>query len=309
MSTSLSVVICTHNPVPQLLNETILFLRSQTLALDKSELLIVDNSSPEYPSVGHLIDLSWHPHSRCIRETTLGLTNARLTGYSAAKYDVIVYIDDDNLLDPDYLKTVQSIANNFPQLGVWGAGSITPRFEKPPEEWTKQYWYLLALRDQEFETWSNFKSPLTTVVGAGMCVRRNVMAKYAELVATSKLRSSLDPIGKQLNRAGDQDIFYTAYDIHLGVGVFPSLKLTHVIPSFRLKEDYLLQLVEGYVYSNTLLNCIRNLESMPSTPLIKRLYQVIRPWFMSTRKKRFYQSALSALEQAKNDYSKMIRQS
>lgn len=309
MSTNLSVVICTHNPVPQLLSETILFLRSQPLALDNWELLIVDNSSPEYQSVERLIDLSWHTHSRCIRETTLGLTTARLTGYLAAKHDVIVYIDDDNLLDPDYLKTVQTIADNFPQLGVWGAGNIVPRFEEPPEEWTKQYWYLLALRNQEFETWSNFKSPLTTVVGAGMCVRRSVMAKYAELVATSKLRSSLDPIGKQLNRAGDQDIFYTAYDIHLGVGVFPSLKLTHVMPSFRLREDYLLQLVDGYVYSNSLLNWIRHLEPFTSTSLMKRLYQTIRPWFMTARKRRFYQSSIFALERAKKDYSEMIRQS
>lgn len=304
----ISAIICTHNPAQQLITEAISSLRLQSLPKSEWELLVVDNSSQNAPPVEQLLDLSWHPQARCIRETTLGLTTARLTGYRAARNEILVYIDDDNLLDPNYLKAAQHIGNSFSQLGVWGAGNIKPRFEVPPEEWTRKYWYLLALREQEQETWSNFPSSLTNAVGAGMCVRRNVMAKYAELVATSCLRSSLDPIGQQLNRAGDQDIFLTAYDLNLGVGIFPSLQMTHVIPAFRLKEEYLIKLVDGYVYSNSLLNWIRRIEAFVPTPIPKQLYQKIRPWIMPRRQRRFYQTAITALARAEHDHTKLLLQ-
>ena len=141
-----------------------------------------------------------------------------------------------------------------------------------------------------------------------MCLRRSVMLKYVELVTSNTLRSSLDPIGQQLNRAGDQDIHFTAYDLHLGAGVFPTLKLTHIMPAFRLKEDYLLRLVDGYVYSNHLLNMIRNIEPITTTSIAKQLFQKIRPWFMPPRERRFYQTAVNAYARAKHDYSNILQQ-
>jgi len=303
----ITTIICSHNPERQVLSEVLGSLRTQSHPMSQWELLVIDNSSSDAEPIEQWIDLSWHPSARCIRETTLGLTTARLTGFRSANHDVIVYIDDDNLLDSAYLATVQSIADRFPQLGVWGAGIISPRFEVTPEEWTKQYWFLLALRNQQTEEWSHSPSQLTTVVGAGMCVRRCVLQKYSELVAACALRSSLDPIGKQLNRAGDQDLFHTAYDLSLGTGVFPSLQMTHVIPEFRLKEDYLLRLVDGYVYSNCLLSWIRNLEPYSPPSSLKKVYQFIRSIVSTGRKGRFYRAAIHARARAERDYLQMKR--
>ena len=309
MKTQITVVVCTHNPNPGIFKETIDALKSQTLPHEDWELIVVDNSSHDASPVNQLADLTWHPSASCVRESKLGKTIALLTAFQMARNNLIVIVDDDNILDPDYLNTAISIADSFPQLGVWGAGNIYPRFEVTPEEWTRQYWYLLALREQEHEIWSNFHSPQISVVGAGMCLRRSVMLKYVELVSSDTLRSSLDPIGQQLNRAGDQDIHFSAYDLRLGAGVFPSLKLTHIMPAFRLKEEYLLRLVDGYVYSNSLLNWIRNIEPITTTSLAKQLFQKIRPWFMPPRQRRFYQAAVTALARAKHDYSNILQQS
>ena len=40
----------------------------------------------------------------------------------------IVYVDDDNLLAPDYLAEVVRIAREWPELGAWG-GHIEAEFE------------------------------------------------------------------------------------------------------------------------------------------------------------------------------------
>jgi hypothetical protein len=53
--------------------------------------------------------------------------------------------------------------------------------------------------------------------------------------------------------AGDTELVYTAREVGLGFGTFPSLELVHIIPSRRLTEDYLVQLSEGIAASNVLV--------------------------------------------------------
>jgi hypothetical protein len=51
----------------------------------------------------------------------------------------------------------------------------------------------------------------------------------------------------------------------LGIGIFPSLKLTHLIPQRRLSEDYMVRLGEGHMVSNLLLD-YKWLNINPRTP-------------------------------------------
>ena len=61
-----SVVMCTHNPRPEILARTLAALRAQTAPLGRWELVIVDNAST--PPVAGQVDLSWHPAARVVRE-------------------------------------------------------------------------------------------------------------------------------------------------------------------------------------------------------------------------------------------------
>ena len=49
-------------------------------------------------------NISWHPNGRHVREDELGLTPARLRGVAEAVAELLVFVDDDNILDPDYLE-------------------------------------------------------------------------------------------------------------------------------------------------------------------------------------------------------------
>ena len=98
----LSVIICTHNPRCDYLRRCIEALREQRLPYNQWELVVVDNRS-DAPLADRL-DLSWHPDFHNVREETLGLTAARLRGIRETTGDLLVFVDDDNVLDVDFLE-------------------------------------------------------------------------------------------------------------------------------------------------------------------------------------------------------------
>jgi hypothetical protein len=62
----------------------------------------------------------------------------------------------------------------------------------------------------------------------------------------------LDLSGSQLIYGGDTDIAYHGNVLGLGKGVFPELKILHLIPASRCERNYLLRVIEGRAYSEWL---------------------------------------------------------
>lgn len=290
MKLFLSVVICTHNPRRDYLDKVLHALKSQTLPIEQWELLLIDNASDELLSSE--IDLSWHPQARHIREEQLGLTPARLRGIQEAAAETLVFVDDDNVLDSEYLEVALRISKDWPTIGAWG-GQVRPEFEETPPDWTEPYLPKLAIREFDRDIWSNLLRQGETVpCGAGLCVRKVVAIKYADLVRKQPKRAGLDRKGKLLISCGDSDLALTACDIGLGTGQFTSLKLTHLIPANRLQEDYLLKLVEGMSYSLAILDSFRGKlppSSKPSWGM--KLLQHYYRWRLEPRQRRFYDAS------------------
>ena len=258
----LSVIICTHNPRSDYLERCVGGIQSQKLPRDQWELLLIDNRSDE-PLVKQ-VDLSWHPGARLVREETLGLTAARLRGIGESKGDLIVFVDDDNVLDKDFLEVALRVMDERPFLGSW-SGQCRPAFEQPPPEWTRRYWGNLVIREFDHDIWSNLpRLPQSMPCGAGLCVRRNVALHYLELHESGKRSFWLDRNGESLLSAGDNDLAACACDIGLGVGLIASLKLTHLISAERLTEDYLVRLIEGILFSTVVLDHFRSSSKLVS---------------------------------------------
>lgn len=253
----ISVIICTHNPRRDYLEATLTGLRAQTLTADQWEFLLIDNASEtgREPDV----DLDWHPGARVIREEKLGLTPARLRGIREAKGDLLIFVDDDNILDPDFLETAQRIASEKPYLGSW-SGQCRGRFDEKPPEWTRRYWGNLAIREFTEDRWSNLPRLADTMpCGAGMCVRHEVAMHYLQLNESGQRGFQFDRTGDSLVSGGDNDLAACACDLGLGVGLMTNLKLQHLIPPGRLKADYLTHLAEGIHFSSALLDHVRGL--------------------------------------------------
>jgi glycosyltransferase involved in cell wall biosynthesis len=241
----ISVIVCTHNPRTEYLSRVIGALAAQTLPREQWELVLVDNAS-EQP-------LAAPENGRVTREATLGLTHARLRGIAETTGEVIVFVDDDNVLAPDYLAHAATIGREWPQLGTWG-GQAFPEWHEAPQEWTRRFWNWIGIREFRGDLWSNIPNDTRTApFGAGMCVRRKVAEAYAHSLATDPVRRALGRTGTRLTGSEDSDLAFTACDLGLGNGIFERLTLTHLMPARRTEEDYLLQLIESQTFSHTML--------------------------------------------------------
>src|SRR5450755_2959221 len=168
-----SVIICTHNPRQKSLERTLGSLRAQTHPSHKWELILVDNASTE--PIADKWDLSWHPSGRHVLEPELGLSSARQRGIQVSLGRLLIFVDDDNVLAPDYLSEALRIESDYHFLGVWGSGSIVLEFEVEPANHLKSLLPWLGLRHVEQPVWSNSISCSdATPIGAGLCVRPHV---------------------------------------------------------------------------------------------------------------------------------------
>jgi glycosyltransferase involved in cell wall biosynthesis len=250
----ISVIICTHNPQINFLNQTLDSLKNQTLPKQDWELLIIDNASTK--PLSEYLDISWHSQSKLIQEEEAGLTNARICGINNAIGDLIILVDDDNVLCPDYLEVAIQIQKKHPSMGCFGPATILPEFEEEPSEKLRKYTPLLALRDQRQDIWSNKPDDNCVPWGAGLCIVSSVAKRHIEIITNRNRSFVLDRIGCQLLSGGDTEFSYTACNMGYGKGVFKNLKVRHLINSKRVKKDYLIRISEGHGYSNTILDAI-----------------------------------------------------
>jgi glycosyltransferase involved in cell wall biosynthesis len=115
---ALSVIICTHNPPPDYFRQCLDALSGQTLVRNRGELIAVDNRSDEPLAARN--DFSWGPAARLVREEMLGLTRARLREIRESQGDLLIFVDDDSVLDADFLETAPRIAEKRPfHKDVW----------------------------------------------------------------------------------------------------------------------------------------------------------------------------------------------
>lgn len=252
MTPVLSAIICTHNPNAESLAATLDALRAQDLPSTAWELLVVDNASAE--PLADRLDLSWRPAARVVREDTLGLTHARIRGYREARGAFLVYIDDDNILDPDYLRLALEALSADPRLGAVGGKSI-PRYEADPADWFAGLGLDLACRDLGDEViradWTGLAPeerayPDCAPIGAGMALRREAYGAYLASAESDPRRTALGRRGADLASGEDNDMVLSLLGEGWSVAYLPQLRLVHLIPARRVSPDYL----ASYAYSS-----------------------------------------------------------
>jgi glycosyltransferase involved in cell wall biosynthesis len=220
--------------------------------LARWEFALVDNASKQH--VAEAWDLSWHPRARHVREDELGLTAARLRGIRETSGELLVFVDDDNVVAPDFLENAAAIANRYPYLGVMGAGRLEPEFEVPPPRELVPRVGMLALRSVPAPLWSNNPRDYGCIPwGAGLVVTRMVARVYVELLGEFNVREVLDRRGRRLFCGGDDLFSWAAAAEGLGFGIFPELRITHLISAGRLTQAYFLRLIHDHAFSHGIL--------------------------------------------------------
>jgi glycosyltransferase involved in cell wall biosynthesis len=258
MSNLISIVICTYNPEEYIFVKCLEAIKIACNNFINYQILIIDNNSTNnFRESIYFINFCQIMNAQIFIETKQGLTYARLRGISESSGDIIVFIDDDNIISPNFLNAGFQIALNYENIGSW-SGRVVLDFEITPEPWTEKYHGLLVKREINNDYWSNLPHIDDSMPhGAGLFVRRNVADYYFLLHQTGKRNILLDRCGDNLFSGGDNDLAACACDIGMGMGVFHSIALMHYIPAFRLEKKYLLKLAKGIAASSIVFHSFR----------------------------------------------------
>ncbi len=266
-----SVIVCTRNPKPEPLARLWAALAGQLNVEGRWELVVVDNGS----SSPVVLPASVLAEARVVREEEPGLTPARLRGIRESQGEILIFFDDDNVPEPDYVAEALALFGAQPNLGVAG-GRIDGEFESEPPRWAVPYLGWLAVRaalrgEHQFEKgdpWGRLPC------GAGLCLRAAPAREYLEAVAADPKRRAFDRRGALLTGSGDTDMALTALDLGYKAVLSPRLRLRHVIPAERLTPDYMERLLEGSAYSSARLARMRGVAGRP--PWLNRLLRRIK---------------------------------
>jgi glycosyltransferase involved in cell wall biosynthesis len=208
----LTVLTCTHNPRFDVLGKVLDALTKQTLPFSQWEYLVVDNNC-DPPLQQIELNKNRELPMRIIRESSPGVAAARRRGTAEAAADLIVMVDDDNILDPDYLQIAWDISQSEPTLGAFG-GIARPHFETGiARKWQQRLLGYLGTRDfgsavitSNQDHWGEWEP-----IGAGMVLRKDVARKFIQVMETVPLALRLGHNGKSLLAGEDSLIARAAY--------------------------------------------------------------------------------------------------
>lgn len=256
---NISVVMCCYNSAPRL-EKTLLHLAVQEdISPDQWELIVVDNNSTD--GTAALATQLWEQFQgkapmRIVREQAIGLTHARAAGIRAAHYGIILFCDDDNWLNNDYLAQVIRIFESRPKVGIAGPARMPAVYETSKPSWLHGHENVLCVFDcgQKEITVNRHSQQEVHVAGAGMAIRKTILENYLIDLMHNPHRLLLDRSPGRMLSGGDDDINIQAlkdgHDLYLS----SQLQLQHFIPAFKLNKEYVLRLYEGMAYSMVLLN-------------------------------------------------------
>ena len=279
----LTVILPAHNPHPGRLRRTLRGLKDQTLAASEWELLLIDNAStPALKIAAYSTDAP--SDLRIVSEPRPGLSHARRCGFLKARGKIIVMVDDDNVLAPDYLERVVANFAAFPSVGALG-GPSRPEFETPPAPWQMEFLSLLALRDLgpapliaglRTANAAHDTYPACSPIGAGMALRRVAAQAWLDHSDPAELT---DRRGNALTSGGDNDIVVHVLRAGWDVAYFPELVLTHLIPNSRLDASYLARLNSGIQKSWMQVLLHHGLSDWPRIPRWTVPFRQFKAWF------------------------------
>jgi len=240
-----SVALCTHNPRVDYLARVIAAVAQQDIAPPAFEFFIIDNGSTvPVADVPCVRDAG----VRVVAEPLLGLTAARQRAAEVARGEWIVFVDDDNVLERDYLARARELCADR-RIGML-SGEIVPEFEVAPARWFRRFQDTLGLRSSPSEQLYLTSVPRVDAlfpIGAGCCIRAELLRRYfSGLTDSTRIEGRR---GDSLSSSEDLDIGLFAISQGFLVGTSARLRVTHLIPAKRVSYEYLVELNDGVLRS------------------------------------------------------------
>lgn len=245
-----AIIICSYNPEEQVFSRVLGAVSAQEeIDTTEIELVVVDNNSdPPLPDRSYIKTfLEANPWVKCIRETKQGLSYARLAGIYATTAPVVIFVDDDNELSLNYIRSAIEHIEKYPCVGVWGPGNISVEFiGAVSDRFQDEFEKFFQRRNCQFLEYGSIPAKWMDFypAGSGLISRRDVLESYSSLLNSGKL-SSTGRKSDSLASGEDLQIVWQAVNMGLAAGVTPKLSLNHLVPSKRTNLRYIKRLAFG----------------------------------------------------------------
>ena len=226
-----SVVVCCYNS-GHVVNPTIDALAHQEVPPGAGyEVILVDNNCTD--DTLQKAQKAWrnqtHP-LRIVKESEPGLIYARKTGVSHALYNILLFVDDDNILEPGWITRLRDIYREMPNVGAVGGYNEAFYLGDAPD-WFDRYCEVYACGPRDDCSRLNPKK----VFGAGMSFRTSVIKS----ILFSDLPFFL--VGRTKNiltRGEDTEMSLRCRLMGWDIYYDDSLRLRHCLTSGKLNWSY-----------------------------------------------------------------------
>lgn len=234
----LSVILCTYN------RERYIYNVLQSIAaggFGDYEIVLVNNNSTDGTEGECQRFAKDHPEvaMRYCVEKQQGLSYARNRGIMESQGEVLVYVDDDAVVNREYLQTYADFFNRNKEA-VAAGGPITPRYDGCEEpSWMSHYTRQLVTGELNLGTRER-EFPKGAFPGGGNAAYRKSVFNEVGLFNVELGRK-----GNSLIGAEEKDLFDKMTSRGMKFYYLPNAILYHLIPPKKLTQDYFDRLTYG----------------------------------------------------------------
>lgn len=224
----ISVAIPTYNRA-DFLRQTLAGLTAQQFPRDHFEVLVIDNNSRDHTREVVAEFASAQPAPRHLIETKQGLDHARNRAIAEARGEIIVFGDDDILVQPDWLAqmVVPLLADaGARRIGAVG-GEVIPVFPDGLPDWVREWHAPLAFRSD-----AGPLLPQHSPMGANLAFPTWVFAQLGPF------HTALDRAAGNYFSGGDSEMIRRVRSAGLEVWFSPAAAVQHQMPASRTTLRY-----------------------------------------------------------------------
>jgi glycosyltransferase involved in cell wall biosynthesis len=233
-----TIAIPTHNRADQL-DRVLASINDQKVTLAQTvEVVVVANGcSDSTESVVKNRASNFQYELRYVDEPTLGLNSARNRAVSEAKFDVLIFLDDDVKLLPGYIESTCDTYLNHDADIVGGKTELWWETVERPSWFPDELLHLLSCKD--FGSEVRELHQCVDLVGANFSFRKRIVETIGPF------RLGLDRTGKLLLGGGETEFLNRAFQNGFKAFYSPGMHLLHWVAPGRPTSKYLTGVAQG----------------------------------------------------------------
>lgn len=231
----LTLSICTHNHFPAL-KQTLAGLHELHAPQGQWELLVIDNASSD-GTRAWLDQGDWQRRdidSRVVYEEKLGVANARNRALAAAAGEYVIFLDDDETPDSDWLLQLERVIDVYRPAAV--GGRICVRLPGVRPDWLVDE-LLGFLGELDYGPSERVLSDRSTPIFTG-----NAAFHRQTVLEVGGFDGSLGRRGEIQSGGEDTDLYRRLVELNEPVYWAPQAIIHHRIEPWKLRRTYFLQL-------------------------------------------------------------------